>query len=62
MGRHVIVDTSSKTSTTTGKYGKGNLDNMGRKVIIETSTVTTTKGNDSYGSLKKGDLIIWEEK
>ena len=54
MGRKVIVETT-KTTTTSGKYGKGNLDNMGRKVIIETST-KKSDAYDSSSSLRKGGL------
>ena len=51
MGRHVINESSTVTTTTTGKYGKGgNLNNMGRYVINENSTVTTTKGGAGYGA------------
>ena len=49
MGRHVIVDTSSKTTTTTGKFGNKNLDNMGRHVIVDTSSKTTTT-TGKYGN------------
>jgi hypothetical protein len=46
MGRHVIKETSSSTTT---NRGYGNLDNMGRHVIKETSSSTTT--NRGYGNL-----------
>ena len=49
MGRHVIKETSSSTTT---NRGYGNLDNMGRHVIKETSSSTTTK----YGGNKGGYL------
>ena len=49
MGRHVIKETSSSTTT---NRGYGNLDNMSRHVIKETSSSTTTK----YGGNKGGYL------
>ena len=39
----------SKATTTTGKYGKGNFDDMGRHIINESSNVITiTKGSAGY--------------
>ena len=44
----LAIDTS-KTTTTTGKYGNKNLDNMGRHVIVDTTTTTTTT-TGKYGN------------
>ena len=46
-----LNESTTKTTTTTGKYGSGNNDNMGRHVINESTTKTTiTKGGAGYGA------------